>query len=180
MTATPIPRTMTLTVYGDLDVSLIRELPPGRKPIRTFVRRPDRRPLIYRYVHSQLEEGRQAYVVCPLIEMDEESKLPSAEEIYDELRYGIFQDMPCGLVHGRMRPADKEAVMEAFYQGDIKLLSRRRLSRSVSMCRMRASWSWSMPTASAFRSSISCAGASAAALTPRTASLFQRARRSSA
>lgn len=122
MTATPIPRTMTLTVYGDLDVSLIRELPPGRKPIRTFVRRPDRRPLIYRYVHSQLEEGRQAYVVCPLIEMDEESKLPSAEEIYDELRYGIFQDMPCGLVHGRMRPADKEAVMEAFYQGDIKLL----------------------------------------------------------
>lgn len=122
MTATPIPRTMTLTVYGDLDVSLIRELPPGRKPIRTFVRRPDRRPLIYRYVHSQLEEGRQAYVVCPLIEMKEDSNLPSAEEIYDELRYGIFHDMACGLVHGRMRPAEKEAVMEAFYKGEIQLL----------------------------------------------------------
>ena len=60
MTATPIPRTMTLTVYGDLDVSLIRELPPGRQPIRTFVRRPDRRPLIYQYVRSQIEAGRQA------------------------------------------------------------------------------------------------------------------------
>ena len=122
MTATPIPRTMTLTVYGDLDVSLIRQLPPGRQPIRTFVRKPDRRDLIYDYVHQQLAAGRQAYVVCPLIEMNEESDLPSAEEVYDELRYGIFRDMPCGLVHGRLKAAEKEQVMQDFYDNRIKLL----------------------------------------------------------
>ncbi|WP_033169377.1 ATP-dependent DNA helicase RecG [Selenomonas sp. ND2010] len=122
MTATPIPRTMTLTVYGDLDVSLIKQLPPGRQPIRTFVRRPDRRELIYQYVLSQLQAGRQAYVVCPLIEMNEESPLPSAEEIYDELRYGIFRNVPVGLVHGRMKPAEKEQVMQDFYEDKIKLL----------------------------------------------------------
>lgn len=122
MTATPIPRTMTLTVYGDLDVSLIRELPPGRQPIRTFLRQPDRRELIYQYVRSQIEAGRQAYVVCPLIEGSEDSNLPSAEEVYDELRYGIFYGIPCGLVHGRMKGADKEAVMEAFYANEVKLL----------------------------------------------------------
>ena len=81
MTATPIPRTMTLTVYGDLDVSQIRHLPPGRQPIRTFVRGTDRRPLIYEYVRKQIEAGRQAYVVCPLIEMNEDVDLPSAEEV---------------------------------------------------------------------------------------------------
>ena len=122
MTATPIPRTMTLTVYGDLDVSLIQQLPPGRQPIRTFVRKPDKRDLIYDYVHQQLAAGRQAYVVCPLIEMNEESDLPSAEEVYDELRYGIFRDMPCGLVHGKMKAADKEQVMQDFYEDKIKLL----------------------------------------------------------
>lgn len=122
MTATPIPRTMTLTVYGDLDVSLIKQLPPGRQPIRTFVRRPDRRELIYQYVLSQIQAGRQAYVVCPLIEMNEESPLPSAEEIYDELRYGIFRNVPVGLVHGRMKPAEKEQVMQDFYEDKIKLL----------------------------------------------------------
>lgn len=122
MTATPIPRTMTLTVYGDLDVSQIKELPPGRQPIRTFVRQPDRRELIYQYVRSQIEEGRQAYVVCPLIEGSEDSKLPSAEEVYDELRYGIFHGIPCGIVHGRMKPAEKETVMEDFYENRVKLL----------------------------------------------------------
>ena len=122
MTATPIPRTMTLTVYGDLDVSLIRELPPGRQPIRTFVRRPDHRPLIYQYVRSQIEAGRQAYVVCPLIEMNEESDLPSAEEVYDELRFGILRGIPCGLVHGKLAPAEKERVMQDFYADRIKLL----------------------------------------------------------
>ena len=122
MTATPIPRTMTLTVYGDLDVSLIQELPPGRQPIRTFVRTPDRRELIYQYVLTQLKAGRQAYVVCPLIEMNEESDLPSAEEVYDELRFGFFQGVPCGLVHGRMKPAEKEQIMQAFYEDKIKLL----------------------------------------------------------
>lgn len=122
MTATPIPRTMTLTVYGDLDVSLIRQMPPGRKPVRTFVRRPDRRPLIYSYVLKQIREGRQAYVVCPLVEMKEEVPLPSAEEVYEELSCGIFRGIPCGLVHGRMKPAEKEEVMRAFHAGRVKLL----------------------------------------------------------
>lgn len=154
MTATPIPRTMTLTVYGDLDISFIKELPPGRKPIRTFVRTPDRRPLIYKYVREQLEAGRQAYVVCPRIGGDDEApddgqeilpgmedtsgagrqsmkaasgpeageQLPSAEEVYEELSTGIFRGISCGLVHGRLRPAEKEQVMEDFYAGRIKLL----------------------------------------------------------
>jgi ATP-dependent DNA helicase RecG len=122
MTATPIPRTMTLTVYGDLDVSLIKELPPGRKPIRTFVRQPDRRVLIYRYVRQQIEKGRQAYVVCPLIEMKEESELPSAEEVYEELSQGIFRGIACGLVHGRLPAKEKEAIMQDFHDNKIKLL----------------------------------------------------------
>ena len=167
MTATPIPRTMTLTVYGDLDVSLIRELPPGRQPISTFVRRPDR---------SQIEAGRQAYVVCPLIEMNEESDLPSAEEVYDELRFGIFSGIPCGLVHGRLAPAEKERVMQDFYADRIKLL----VSTTVIEVGVNvppASWSSSTPSASASPSSTSCAAASAAAPTPRTASSSRRARR---
>ncbi len=122
MTATPIPRTMTLTVYGDLEVSLIRQMPPGRKLVRTFVRRPERRPLIYSYVLKQIREGRQAYVVCPLVEMKEEIPLPSAEEVYEELSCGMFRGIPCGLVHGRMKSAEKEEVMRAFHEGKIKLL----------------------------------------------------------
>ena len=122
MTATPIPRTMTLTVYGDLDVSQVRHLPPGRKPVRTFVRTSDRRPLIYQYVRKQAEEGRQAYVVCPLVEQSDDIDLPSAEEVYDELRYGILRGIPCGLVHGRMKDAEKEAVMQSFYENRIRVL----------------------------------------------------------
>ena len=122
MTATPIPRTMTLTVYGDLDVSLIRQMPPGRRQVRTFVRHPERRPLIYEFVRKQIQEGRQAYVVCPLVEMNEEFPLPSAQEVYEELRSGIFRRISCGIVHGRMKPAEKEFVMKGFYEGNIKLL----------------------------------------------------------
>lgn len=122
MTATPIPRTMTLTVYGDLDVSQIKELPPGRQPIRTFVRTTDRRLLIYKYVRTQAEQGRQAYVVCPLIEAEGDSDLPSAEEVYDELRYGILRGIPVGLVHGRMKDAEKDAVMQAFYDNKVAVL----------------------------------------------------------
>ena len=122
MTATPIPRTMTLTVYGDLDVSLIKQMPPGRKQIRTFVRTPDRRHLIYKFMREQIEAGRQGYVVCPLVEASETSDLPSAEEIFEELINGIFYGVPCGLVHGKMKPKEKDKIMEAFHQGEIKLL----------------------------------------------------------
>lgn len=122
MTATPIPRTMTLTIYGDLDVSVIKELPPGRKPVRTFLRAPDRRPLIYDFVKKEIEKGRQAYVVCPLVEESEAFDLPSAEEVYDELRHTTFKEISCGLIHGRMKEKEKESVMEAFNSGEIKLL----------------------------------------------------------
>ena len=122
MTATPIPRTMTLTVYGDLDVSRIETLPPGRVPVRTFVRDASRRPLIYEYVRREILTGRQAYVVCPLIEENEELRLPSAEKIFDELSTGIFRGISCGLVHGRLKTKEKESVMQSFYAGETKLL----------------------------------------------------------
>ncbi len=122
MTATPIPRTLTLTVYGDLDISMIHQLPPGRKPIRTFVRGSDRRELIYKFVLEEIAKGRQAYVVCPLVESREESKLSSTQEVYEELSQGIFAGIPCGMVHGKLKQKEKEAIMEKFYQGEIKLL----------------------------------------------------------
>lgn len=122
MTATPIPRTLTLTVYGDLEVSLIRQLPPGRKPVRTFVRGRDRRELIYKFVLEEIKKGRQAYVVCPLIEMNEDSGLSSAQEVYEELTGGIFYGIKCGLVHGKLKQKEKEELMQEFYEGKIKLL----------------------------------------------------------
>lgn len=122
MTATPIPRTLTLTVYGDLEVSLIRQLPPGRKPVRTFVRGRDRRELIYQFVLEEIKKGRQAYVVCPLIEMNEDSGLYSAQEVYEELTGGIFYGIKCGLVHGKLKQKEKEELMQEFYEGKIKLL----------------------------------------------------------
>ncbi len=122
MTATPIPRTMTLTVYGDLDVSRIEGLPPGRRTVRTFVRTEERRELIYAFVKKEIEAGRQAYVVCPRIEEDEESDLPSAEAIYKELSGGLFRGIACGLVHGKLKPKEKEEVMRSFYDGETKLL----------------------------------------------------------
>ena len=122
MTATPIPRTMTLTVYGDLDVSRIEGLPPGRRPVRTFVRTEERRGLIYAFVRKEIEAGRQAYVVCPLIEESESSELPSAESVYEDLSGGIFRGIACGLVHGKLKPKEKEAVMRSFYSGETKLL----------------------------------------------------------
>lgn len=122
MTATPIPRTMTLTIYGDLDVSTIWHLPPGRKPIRTFLRPMSRRPLIYQYIRKQIESGRQAYVVCPLVEHSDGMDLMAAEEVYEELRANIMRGISCGLVHGRMKAAEKDRVMQAFYKGEIQLL----------------------------------------------------------
>ena len=125
MTATPIPRTMTLTVYGDLDVSQIKELPPGRKPIKTEAKNISSRKKVYEFVRAEILAGRQAYVVCPLIERSESEQLADiepAEEIFDMLSTGIFHDIPCGLLHGRMRPRDKEEVMEKFHDGETKLL----------------------------------------------------------
>lgn len=122
MTATPIPRTMTLTVYGDLDVSLIEKLPPGRLPIRTFVRNKNRRGLIYDFVKKEIQAGRQAYVVCPLIETNDELTLPSVETVYAELKNGIFAGISCGLLHGKLSAKEKEQIMQEFKAGQIKLL----------------------------------------------------------
>ena len=125
MTATPIPRTMTLTVYGDLDVSLIKELPPGRKPIKTEAKTTRGRKKVYEFVREEILAGRQAYVVCPLIEHSESEQLAhieSAEEIFDMLSNGIFRDVPCALLHGKMKPRDKDEIMEKFRDGEIKLL----------------------------------------------------------
>ncbi len=122
MTATPIPRTMALTVYGDLDVSSIRQLPPGRKPIRTFVRGSDRRPLVYKFIVDEVQSGRQAYVVCPLVEESEKIDAQSAVELHEQLMQSDLKGIACGLVHGKMKAAEKEAVMNAFYRGDIKVL----------------------------------------------------------
>ena len=122
MTATPIPRTMTLTVYGDLDVSRIEHLPPGRQAIRTFLRDESARDKIYAFVRKEIERGRQAYVVCPLIEANEERDLPSAQEVYEAFTHGSFHGIPCGLLHGRLKAAEKESVMRGFYENKIKLL----------------------------------------------------------
>ena len=122
MTATPIPRTMTLTVYGDLDVSRIEHLPPGRQAIRTFLRDESARDKIYAFVRKEIERGRQAYVVCPLIEANEERDLPSAQEVYEAFTHGSFHGVPCGLLHGRLKAAEKESVMRGFYENKIKLL----------------------------------------------------------
>ncbi len=125
MTATPIPRTMTLTVYGDLDVSLIKHMPPGRKPVQTFVRTKRQRAAIYNFVMKEILSGRQAYVVCPLIQRSDSEKMQHIDpaiEIYEMLRTGIFKKIPCGLLHGKMKIAEKDSVMESFRTGEIKLL----------------------------------------------------------
>ena len=125
MTATPIPRTMTLTVYGDLDVSQIKELPPGRKPIKTVVRHKAGRNQVYNFVKKELQAGRQAYVVCPLIEHSESEKMQhvsSAEEIFYELSNRTFKDFNCALLHGKLKPKEKDEIMEAFRANKINLL----------------------------------------------------------
>lgn len=122
MTATPIPRTMTLTVYGDLDISVIKELPPGRKPIRTFIRQLDKRPQIYQFVLDQIKKGRQAYVVCPLIEISDNIDTQAATKLFEELKTGIFKEVACGLIHGKLVKKDKEKIMSDFYSGAVNLL----------------------------------------------------------
>ena len=122
MTATPIPRTMALTVYGDLDVSIIRELPPGRQPIATYARNNNRREKVYGFAVGQIKAGRQVYIVCPLVEESEKIEAQSAVSMYNELTATFFRNIPCGLLHGKMKPQEKEAVMAAFANGNIKAL----------------------------------------------------------
>ncbi len=118
MTATPIPRTLALTYYGDLDVSVLDELPAGRQPIETrIVREPDQRRDAYELVREQVREGRQAFVVCAAIDEGNRADVRAAEAEAERLRTQVFPDLRIELLHGRMRPRDKEEVMEAFRAG---------------------------------------------------------------
>lgn len=122
MTATPIPRTLALTVYGDLDISSIRQLPPGRKPIRTFVRGSAARKKIYDFLVSEITKGRQAYIVCPLVDESENLEAQAATSLYNELTNGYLKNVTCGLIHGKLNNKDKDNIMTKFYMGEIKVL----------------------------------------------------------
>ena len=122
MTATPIPRTMTLSIYGDLEVSLIKEMPPGRKPVLTYAVDSSYKERLHRFFEKEMSAGHQVYVVCPLVEESEKLDLVAAEQLYEELAEKYQRKFGVGLVHGRMSTADKEAIMEAYYKGTIKLL----------------------------------------------------------
>jgi ATP-dependent DNA helicase RecG len=122
MTATPIPRTLAMTAYGDLDVSAIRERPPGRTPVRTTVRPEERRADVYDFVRSELEQGRQAYVVYPLIEDSEKIDVRAATEMADHLAQEVFPAFRVALLHGRMKAGAKERTMGAFLAGEVDVL----------------------------------------------------------
>ena len=123
MTATPIPRTLSLTLYGDLEVSIIDELPPGRKPIETRLIELVERYEAYDEVRRELDTGRQAYVICPLVEESEALEdVRAAEELHEELEAEIFPDRRVGLLHGRMKATEKRDVMAAFRAGEIEVL----------------------------------------------------------
>lgn len=121
MSATPIPRTLALMVYGDLDVSVLDELPPGRQVIETYAIDTAKRGRAYNYVKKHLDEGRQGYIVCPLVE-EGETDLAAAEEYAENISKGIFSGYTVGLLHGKMKPKDKDAVMARFVSGEIQLL----------------------------------------------------------
>jgi ATP-dependent DNA helicase RecG len=123
MTATPIPRTAAMTVYGDLDVSVLDELPPGRTPIAThWANGPLLEAAVWADVREQVAAGRQAYVVCPLIEESEKLEVASAQDTFDRLSAGELAGLHLGLLHGRLPPAEKEAVMDAFRRGELDVL----------------------------------------------------------
>jgi ATP-dependent DNA helicase RecG len=123
MTATPIPRTAAMTVYGDLDVSVLDELPPGRTPIKTrWANGPMMEQGAWATVREQVAEGRQAYVVCPLIEESEKLEVASAQEMFERLVHDDLRGLRLALLHGRMPSSDKEAVMDAFRRGEVDVL----------------------------------------------------------
>ena len=122
MTATPIPRTLALTVYGDLDVSMIRELPAGRLAVKTLAKPESRREDIYALVREQLAAGRQAYVIYPLVEESEKIDVKAATQMADTLAQDVFPEYSVGLLHGRLKPDAKDRVMKAFAAGELQIL----------------------------------------------------------
>lgn len=122
MSATPIPRTLGLIIYGDLDISVIDELPPSRKPVKTVLLSSLHRKKIYDFIKSEIAQGRQAYIVCPLVEQGELDDIASAEEYAAELMLKEFSEIPVGIVHGKMKRDEKDEVMEKFVLGEYSLL----------------------------------------------------------
>lgn len=122
MTATPIPRTLALTVYGDLDVSVIDEMPPGRKPIRTHRKTADERRQVYDAARKLVQQGRQVYIVCPLIEESEKLQAKAATDLGERLKSQVFPEFSVAVLHGQMKPADKDDVMRRFRDGEIQIL----------------------------------------------------------
>ena len=122
MTATPIPRTLALTLYGDLDVSVIKDVPPGRLPIRTTAKPESRRDDVYAFVRGELNEGRQVYVIYPLVDESEKVDVKAATAMYDQLSQEVFPEYRLGLLHGKMKSDGKERVMKAFASGEIQML----------------------------------------------------------
>jgi ATP-dependent DNA helicase RecG len=122
MTATPIPRTLALTLYGDLDVSTIRDLPPGRLPVRTTAKPESRRDDVHSFLREQLTAGRQVYVVYPLVEESAKVDLKAATEMADHLAQEVFPEYRVGLLHGRLKADVKDRVMKAFAAGELDIL----------------------------------------------------------
>ena len=122
MTATPIPRTLALTDYSELDVSKIPDLPPGRKPVRTWVKPESRRDEIYQLIREQLDAGRQAYIVYPLVEESEKVELRSATAEFERLSADVFAGLRLGLLHGQLAGDEKDTTMRAFAAGEIDIL----------------------------------------------------------
>jgi ATP-dependent DNA helicase RecG len=122
MTATPIPRSLALTVYGDLDLAVIDEMPPGRQPVNTHVLTPRERERAYSLIRSQVEKGRQAFIIYPLVEESDKSDSKAAVEEYARLQSAIFPKLKLGLLHGRMRPEEKDEVMGRFRAREIHVL----------------------------------------------------------
>jgi ATP-dependent DNA helicase RecG len=122
MTATPIPRTLSLTLYGELDVSIIDQLPPGRSPIKTRHVKDEQSEKVYSFVRREAEAGRQTYVVYPVIDESETKTVKAAQKMYEHLSKDVFPDLSVGLLHGRLPTAEKEGVMERFVRGEISIL----------------------------------------------------------
>jgi ATP-dependent DNA helicase RecG len=122
MTATPIPRTLALTLYGDLDLSVIDQLPPGRQAVKTKWLKPAQRNSAYAFILRQVDEGRQAFIICPLVEESEAIQAKAAVAEYERLSRDVFPDLRLGLLHGRLSGAEKDKVMRHFRTGELDIL----------------------------------------------------------
>jgi len=122
MTATPIPRSLALALYGDLDISLIRQMPANRQPIITKIVTDDLREKAYEFIRSQIKSGRQVFVICPLIDWSDKLGVKAVKQEYAKLNQEIFPDLSVGLLHGKLKPKDKTKIMEDFLANKIQIL----------------------------------------------------------